>query len=210
MKQGNYHTEIDEVTYIREELEEIYNQHKHLVMNFGDYMETIQLKPRKREFKGRPGMNAINIQSTSKSWLDFPEIKKYVDMFDWEIYPQPDHIDMLHYDVGYKFHPHTDHFMNLAIMFPILPTTKMAPINFYSRPGSIPERNVNYEKKYGWNNRDIEYQHHYSLKHPTMFNGMAIHGVAETPEQRVILRVKCLGETYDSAVEKLKKGTFVK
>lgn len=210
MKQGNYHTEIDEVTYIREELEEIYNQHKHLVMNFGDYMESLQLHPKKREFKGRPGMNAINIQSTSKSWLDFPKIKKYVDMFDWEIYPQPDHIDMLHYEVGYKFHPHTDHFMNLAIMFPILPATKMAPINFYSRPGSIPERNVNYEKKYGWKDRDIEYQHHYSLKHPTMFNGMAIHGVAETLEQRVILRVKCLGETYDSAVEKLKKGTFVK
>ena len=66
-------------------------------------------------------MNALGILREGKSWLDFPVIKKYVDMFNWDIYPGPDHIDMLHYDVGYKFHPHTDHFMNPAIMFPILP-----------------------------------------------------------------------------------------
>jgi hypothetical protein len=208
MKQGKYHTEIDEVTYNRSAIEKIYTDHKHLVQNFGDYMQT--LHPEKREFKGRPGMNAVNIQSIGKNWLDFPEIKKYVDMFDWKSHPDPNHIDMLHYDVGYKFHPHTDHYMNLAIMFPILPVSKMEPINFYSRPGSYAERNVNYEKKYGWSDRDIEYQHHYSIEHPTMFNGMAIHGVPETTVDRVILRIKCLGETYDSAVEKLKKGTFVK
>ena len=38
MKQGKFHVEIDEVTYDRQELEDLYQQHKHLVMNFGDYM----------------------------------------------------------------------------------------------------------------------------------------------------------------------------
>ena len=36
-------------------------------------------------------------------------------------------------------------------------------ISFYSRPG-IDERNVNYEKKYGWTDEDIEYNHYYSNK----------------------------------------------
>ena len=208
MIQGKFHTEINEVTYIKEELEEIYNQHKHLVMNFGDYMQV--LHPEKREFKGRPGMNAVGILKQGKSWLDFPVIKKYVDMFNWEVYPKPDHIDMLHYDVGYKFHPHTDHYMNLAIMFPILPSQDITPISFFSREGIEPERDINYQKKYGWTDDDIDYLHHYSMKHPTMFNGMAVHGVPEITQERVILRMKCLGETYDSAIEKLKAGTFVK
>lgn len=208
MKQGKFHVEIDEVTYDRQELEDLYQQHKHLVMNFGDYMQF--LHPEKREFKGRPGMNAVGILREGKSWLDFPVIKKYVDMFNWDIYPGPDHIDMLHYDVGYKFHPHTDHFMNLAIMFPILPANDITPISFFSREGIEPERNINYEKKYGWTDDDIDYLHHYSMEHPTMFNGMAVHGVPEITQERVILRMKCLGETYDSAIEKLKAGTFVK
>ena len=41
-------------------------------------------------------------------------------------------------------------------------------------------------------------------------NGMAIHGVPTITQERVILRVKCLGETFESVVEKLKEGTFVK
>jgi hypothetical protein len=208
MKQGKFHTEIDEVTYDRQELEDLYQQHKHLVMNFGDYMQF--LHPEKREFKGRPGMNAVGILREGKSWLDFPVVKKYVDMFNWDVYPKPDHIDMLHYDVGYKFHPHTDHFMNLAIMFPILPASDITPIAFFSQEGHEPERNVNYQKKYGWTDDDIDYLHYYSMEHPTMFNGMAVHGVPEITQERVILRMKCLGETYDSASEKLKAGTFVK
>ena len=51
MKQGKFYTEIDEVTYDRQELEDLYQQHKHPVMNFGDYM---QFPSEKREFKGRP------------------------------------------------------------------------------------------------------------------------------------------------------------
>ena len=36
------------------------------------------------------------------------------------------------------------------------------------------------------------------------------HGVPTITQERVILRMKCLGETYDSVLEKLKAGTFVK
>ena len=86
----------------------------------------------------------------------------------------------------------------------------LQPISFFSREGHDPERNVNYQKKYGWTDDDIDYLHHYSMEHPTMFNGMAVHGVPEITQERVILRMKCLGETYDPAIEKLKAGTFVK
>ena len=98
--------------------------------------------------------------------------------------------------------------MNMAIMFPVLPIKDITPISFYSREGHIPERNVNYEKKHGWTDDDIDYLHYYSMEHPTAFNGMAIHGVPTITQERVILRVKCLGETFESVVDKLKKGTF--
>ncbi len=209
MKLGKYHVEIDEIKYDREELEDLYNQHKHNIMQFGDYMQ--YLTPTKREFKGRKGMNAVAVQKTEgKDLLEYPQVKKYVDMFNWKQYPGPRDVDFLHYDVGYKFHPHTDHYMNMAIMFPVLPIKDITPISFYSREGHNPERNVNYEKKHGWTDDDIDYLHYYSMEHPTAFNGMAIHGVPTITQERVILRVKCLGETFESVVDKLKKGTFVK
>ena len=33
------------------------------------------------------------------------------------------------------------------------------------------------------------------MEHPTAFNGMAVHGVPTITQERVILRMKCLGET---------------
>tara|TARA_R110002074_G_scaffold35457_13_gene96947 strand:+ start:4782 stop:5414 length:633 start_codon:yes stop_codon:yes gene_type:complete len=210
MIQGKFHTEIDEVTYDRQALEDLFEEHRHLIENFGDYMQYLA-RGTKREFKGRQGMNTIAIRKKNDmSLLDFPVVRDLVDKFNWKERPDPDHIDILHYDVGYKFHPHTDHFMNCAIMFPILPVKDITPISFFSREGIEPERNINYEKKYGWDDNDIDYLHHYSLEHPTMFNGMAVHGVPEITSERVILRLKCLGETYDSVVGKLKQGTFVK
>ena len=113
MKLGKYHVEIDEIKYDREELEDLYNQHKHNIMQFGDYMQ--YLTPTKREFKGRKGMNAVAVQKTEgKDLLEYPQVKKYVDMFNWKQYPGPRDVDFLHYDVGYKFHPHTDHYMNMV------------------------------------------------------------------------------------------------
>ena len=102
MQLGKYHCTIDEVTYDREELLEFTNQHRHNIMQFGDYMQ--YLSPEKREFKGRDGMNAIAVQKTEgKDLLEYPVVKKYVDMFNWKQYPGPRDIDLLHYDVGYKF-----------------------------------------------------------------------------------------------------------
>lgn len=206
---GKHHCTIDEITYDRQELLEFYNQHKHNIMGFADYMQ--YLTPTKREFKGRPGMNAVAVQKTEgKDLLDYPVIQKYVDMFNWKEYPGPREIDLLHYDPGFRFHPHTDHFMWCGIMFPILPEDAGEPIVFYSRPGHEPERNVNYEKIHGWTDDDIEYSHYYSNKHPTLFNGMAVHGVPTVTRERVYLRIKILGESFDSVVSKLESGNFVK
>jgi hypothetical protein len=204
---GKYHATIDEVRYDRQELVDFFNQHKHNIMNFGDYMQ--YLTPSKREFKGRPGMNAVAVQKTEgKELLEYPVIKKYVDMFNFDMYPNARDIDVLHYDEGYKFHPHTDHYMNCGIMFPILPSDDITPISFYSKEGIEPERNKNYEKA-GWTDDDIEYTHQYSMEHPTLFNGLAVHGVPKINSERVLLRIKILGETFDSVVNKLKAGTFI-
>ena len=83
MQLGKYHCTIDEVTYDREELLEFVNQHRHNIMQFGDYMQ--YLSPEKREFKGRDGMNAIAVQKTEgKDLLEYPVVKKYVDMFNFK------------------------------------------------------------------------------------------------------------------------------
>ena len=70
-------------------------------MQFGDYME--YLTPEKREFnpkrKGREGMNAIAVQKTEgKDLLDYPVVKKYVDMFNFKSPIAPRDVDLLHYD----------------------------------------------------------------------------------------------------------------
>jgi len=211
MQLGKYHCTIDEITYDREELLEFVNQHRHNIMQFGDYME--YLSPEKREFnpkrKGREGMNAIAVQKTEgKDLLDYPVVKKYVDMFNFTKPINPRDIDLLHYDPGYSFHPHTDHYMWCGIMFPIEPEDAGEPISFYSREGQEPERNVNYEKR-GWTDNDIEYNHYYSNKHPTLFNGMIVHGVPTISKERIYLRIKVLGEKFEDIVEKLKNNNFV-
>jgi hypothetical protein len=211
MQLGKYHCTIDEVTYDRLELLDFTNQHKHNIMQFGDYME--YLSPDKREFnpkrKGREGMNAIAVQKTEgKDLLEYPIVKKYVDMFNFNSPINPRDIDLLHYDPGYSFHPHTDHYMWCGIMFPIEPEDAGEPISFYSREGQEPERNVNYEKR-GWTDKDIEYNHYYSNKHPTLFNGMIVHGVPKISKERIYLRIKVLGEKFEDVVEKLKNNNFV-
>ena len=47
MQLGKYHCTIDEITYDRNELLEFVNQHRHNIMQFGDYMQ--YLSPEKRE-----------------------------------------------------------------------------------------------------------------------------------------------------------------
>ena len=208
MQLGNHHCTIDEITYDRLELLDFVNQHKHNIMQFGDYMQ--YLSPEKREFKGRTGMNAIAVQKTEgKDLLEYPVIQKYVNMFNFKQPIAPRDIDLLHYDPGYSFHPHTDHYMWCGIMVPIEPEDAGEPISFYSRVGVTPERNVNYEKKYGWNDLDIEYNHYYSNKHPTLFNGMTVHGVPTIKRERIYLRIKVLGEKFEEVVEKLKNNNFV-
>ena len=206
---GKYHATIDEVTYDQKELFDFYKFHEQHVENFGDVMQ--YLTPSKREFKGRPGMNAVNVHKTEGKHLgEYPIIQKIISQFNFEKPITEKEVDLLHYDPGYKFHPHTDHYMNCGIMFPIIPESNFTPISFYSREGHDPERNVNYEKRYGWTDADIEYNHYYSMKHPTLFNGMAVHGVPTINEERVMLRIKVLGESFEDIVDKLKQGTFLK
>ena len=92
---GKYHATIDEITYDQKELFDFYNEHKHNIMMFSDYMQ--YLTPTNKKFKGRPGMNAVAVQKTEgKDLLEYSVIKKYVDMFNWKEYPGPRDMDLLH------------------------------------------------------------------------------------------------------------------
>jgi hypothetical protein len=95
-------------------------------------------------------------------------------------------------------------------MFPILPDDGAAPIDFYRMPeGATWERAAGYSK---WINpdRDLIYSYHYSLIHPSMFNGNIIHGVKNNDKERVFLRFKCLNMTFHSIIEKAKQGKLIK
>ena len=111
---GKYHATIDEVTYDQKELFDFYKFHEQHVENFGDVMQ--YLTPSKREFKGRPGMNAVNVHKTEGKHLgQYPIIQEIISQFNFEKEITKKEVDLLHYDPGYKFHPHTDHYMNCGI-----------------------------------------------------------------------------------------------
>lgn len=211
MQLDRFHCTMDEMTYDRQELEDFFNTHKQHVMPFGEYMQYMT-NDTKRDFPSQPGMNAVAVHKTEgKHLYDYEVVRKYMDRFNFDEPIDPLNLDMLHYDKGYRFHPHTDHYMNAGIMFPILPNGGMSPMRFYDREGYVPERRVNYELR-GWTDEhDIAYDHVYSLEHPTLFNGLQVHGVPTVQEEfRVILRLKVTTEFFEDIVEKLKKGTFIK
>jgi hypothetical protein len=214
---GKYHCTIDEITYNRLELLDFYNDHKHNIMDYGEYMQF--LSPWKREFKNKPGMHSIAVLKTEgKEMVEYPVIQKYINMFNFEKPIQPRDVDIIHYNPGFSFHPHTDHYMQCGIMLPIIPEDTGVPISFYNRDGVTPVPNTNYEwstsgdkpgvLQPGFTDDDIEYQHHYSNKHPTLFNGLQIHGVPTVTEERAYLRIKVIGEPFESVISKLELGTF--
>ena len=80
---------------------------------------------------------------------------------------------------------------------------------FFSREGHDPERNVNYsKKKYGWTDDDIDYL---IIIVWNILQCLMVWLYMEEPEitQERVSKNEMFSE-YDSAIEKLKAGTFVK
>ena len=99
--------------------------------------------------------------------------------------------------------------MNCGIMFPILPDSNMAPIDFYKLPpGETWERAKDFRYKINFE-RDFVYSYYYSLEHPSLFNGQTIHGVRNSNKERVFLRFKCLSMTFENVIKKTLSGQFI-
>lgn len=207
MDLGKHHATITEFTYNRLELADFYKQFTDYIMNFGDYMQ--YLTPDKREFRGRPGMNAVNVHKKEGKYLqEYDIIKNIINKFDFGYEISLHDVDLLHYDPGFEFHPHTDHFMKCGIMFPILPDDAGEPIVFYeqSKEDTVPRKNYSDI----CTEDDIVYEHYYSNKHPTLFNGHTIHGVRKITKERVYLRIKILHKTFEEIVDRNKLGILVR
>ena len=210
MQIHKHHIIFDEITYDREALKDWYNSVKHLRNDYAVVMN------RQREIN-RPANLSHNkkfkegefdtIDTTDKKMLEYDIVRNLAERFNFDVPLKSYNVDVLIFDPGFKFRPHVDFHMHCGIMFPILPDTNVAPIDFYHMPpGATWERAKGYEVKF---ERDHDYSYSYSLTHPSMFNGDIIHGVRNTNQERVFLRIKCLSMTFDQVVEKLKSGNFI-
>jgi len=211
-----HHVIFDEILYDREALKSWYDVVKKYRNDFGSVMNRL------REESGASALShnkkfQLGLFDTidSKGFIDkhvieYDIIQSLVKRFTFDTPLQSQDVDVLIYRPGYIFHPHVDFHMHCGIMFPILPDDGAAPIDFYRMPeGATWERAAGYSK---WINpdRDLIYSYHYSLIHPSMFNGNIIHGVKNNDKERVFLRFKCLNMTFHSIIEKAKQGKLIK
>ena len=207
MIQEKYHTVIDEYSYDRQELVDLYYRElEPLVIQYGAKM---RWGPEKRQ-AWTPGINAVDpTLKPGCEWLtDFPELDRIFKKFNIKDF-HPNDMDVLVYNQEYEFPPHVDFKQNCVIMLPILPDDGGQPIDYYHIPGQDLEKYTKFrdlDKE-----RYLEYTYKYSTQHPTLSNGMVIHGVDKLPpdQTRVYLRIKILKETYADVVSKLEKGVFI-
>lgn len=211
MKVYEHHVIFDEVNYNREELKEWYRSVEQYKNDYAAVTNRNSSSRLSHNKKFRYGLfeTLDTAEKTGIAVRDYEPVKKLVDKFNFDSPLAENDVDVLIYQPGYYFHPHIDYHMNCGIMFPILPDTNMAPIDFYRMPpGAIWERAKGYSQWIEFE-RDHIYSYHYDLEHPSMFNGETIHGVRNNDNIRVFLRFKCLSMTFQQVIEKTKSGKFI-
>jgi len=201
-----HHATFDKITYDREKLINFISQFNNCIMPLTEYLR--QQKPHIEKVRGKPGLNIINTELLEgKKLIEYNEVSELVELFNFYTGIEYD-VDLMHYDPGFTFHPHTDHPMQCGIMFPILLEDGDAPIIFYENEDIEIVPRKNYSSIITEN--DILYKHHYSTLHPTLFNAQAIHGVDTVSKERVYLRIKILNQSFNSILEKYKKGELIR
>jgi hypothetical protein len=210
-----HHVIFDEISYDRESLKDWYDDVKQYRNDFGTVMNRLREESNATSLshnkKFQMGLfDTIDSKGfINKHVIEYDIIKSLVNKFNFDIPLQSQDVDILIYKPGYIFHPHVDFHMHCGIMFPILPDDGAAPIDFYNMPIEATwERAAGYSR---WikPERDLIYSYHYSLNHPSMFNGDVIHGVKNNDKERVFLRFKCLNMTFNSVIEKAKRGMLI-
>ena len=216
MNLNNFILEIPELVYDQKELVSIFDQCK-------PYGRIKGLKWRKKPRKivsiedatclviqyGENMMLDLSKKDLSYDLLQHSYIKNIIEKFNFSHRIDSGNIDILWYRSGFEFEPHVDHYAAATMMWPIIPATGGAPIDFYSldkvkyTPGEAGGfRDI-------LNADDIIYTHYYNTTFPTIFNSHWIHGVRRIDHERVYLRLR-INESFDSIVKKYKNGTLIK
>ena len=133
-----------------------------------------------------------------------PAISKIIEQFKIRI--NPDMVDINCFRPGFEFLPHTDQ-VQCTIMFPIIPNTAGAPVDFYYREGLEVKPATEYRTLVSDQHRAVE--HFYSTLHPTIINQRQIHGVRRLDHERVYLRFKINDKSFEELVVLDQAGQLV-
>jgi hypothetical protein len=212
----DHHVIFDEITYDRAELKDWFESVRQYRNDFGSVLNRFRKERNPsnlshgKEFQDGLFDTIDTAGFIGKHVKEFEPIKKLVDRFNFDQPLTGPDVDILIYKPGYVFKPHVDYHMHCGIMFPIYPDEGASPIDFYRLPeGETWERAKGYAQAINAD-RDLIYSYHYSLTHPSMFNGDVIHGVRNNDKERVFLRLKCLSMTFQQVIDKVNEGKLIK
>jgi hypothetical protein len=133
-----------------------------------------------------------------------PIVQQLIKQFKIKI--NPDLVDINCFRPGFEFFPHTDQVM-CTIMWPIIPTSGGAPIDFYFKEGLVPQPATEYKSML--TKKDKVAEHHYSTSHPAIINQRQIHGVSKLDHERVYLRFKIYDYSFEDLVKLDNLGQLV-
>lgn len=133
-----------------------------------------------------------------------PVVESIIKQFKIKI--KPDLVDINCFRPGFEFFPHTDQ-VSCTIMFPIVPITGGAPVDFYYKEGLEIKPATEYRNIIKKTDRILE--HYYSTEHPTIINQRQIHGVSKIDHDRVYLRFKVYDYSFEDLVNLDKSGNLV-
>jgi hypothetical protein len=209
MQVFKHHVIFDEITYDRQRLVNFVNRFIDNTSDFSEWSNQVAEPMGKRRFKTIPLFKCIDTEKIEgKGLLEYPEISELANLFSFDRPLNKRSVDILVYEPGYVFAPHVDFYMYAGIMFPIIPDDGGEPIDFYEKEGLDRQRATGYAKEL--KESDITYSYKYSTIHPSMFNGLTIHGVRQVQQRRVFLRFKMVDDTFSSVIRKQELGKFIK
>ena len=185
---------ITDITYPLSELQELYEEIKDQQVDYSSIRDR--------------ATHGLFSSIKTDDYLKYPVVKNLVKLFN-PISKNigPGNIAIVVYKPGFVFNPHIDFSRKACIMFPILPTSTPAPIDFYESEilngVDIHGNDADHDDKLYIGS------HFYSLKHPTITNTEVPHGVRNsTNDLRVQLQFS-IYDDYDLCVERIKSGDFL-
>jgi hypothetical protein len=216
MTKDKFILELPELVYSRQELEDIFNQCK----QFGR-LKGLKWREKPRTLIELDQATCLVIQYGDNMMLDESKnnlsynfmqhdcIRNVVKRLNFNHAISPSNIDMLWYRPGFEFEPHVDHYAAATMMWPIIPESGGAPIDFYHNDKVTFTPGEPAAFKDIITTDDLIYTHYYNTTYPTIFNSHQIHGVRTVDHVRVYLRLR-INEAFDSIVQKYNSGTLIK